>query len=227
VIGVLERKGPQLVMNNALHDDMVFVPLAAAQRAFDLGDRTHGLLANPRRRDAIDAMHAQIRAALWPAHHIRPDDDEAVKLQSVTEFTAGVTAIAVGLRVILGLVGAGTLALAGVGVANLMIALVSRRRMELAVRRACGARRADVVLQILIETVVVVVTGGAAGVLLGAGIATGIGALPLPPMIPVPRVSPVVVVTTFAVLAATGAAAGVAPARLASRVDPGVALRVV
>ncbi len=227
VIGVLEKKGAQLVMNNALHDDMVFVPLAAAQRAFDAGDRTHGLAANPRRLEEIGAMHAQIRAALWPAHRIRPDDTEAVRIQSITEFTAGTMAVAAGLRVILGLVGAGTLALAGVGVANLMIALVSRRRMEFAVRRACGARRGDVLLQILVETVVVVISGGALGVLVGAAIASAVALLPLPPMVPVPRVSPGVLVTTFAVLAATGVAAGVAPARLASRVDPGTALRVV
>jgi putative ABC transport system permease protein len=226
VIGVLEKKGAQLVMNNALHDDMVFVPLSAAQRAFGAGDRTHGLAADPRRRDLIDAMHGQIRAALFPRHHIRPDDTEAVRLQSITEFTAGSMAIAAGLRVILGLVGAGTLALAGVGVANLMIALVSRRRVELAVRRACGARTSDVVLQILLETVVVVLAGGALGALAGAGIAMAIELLPRPEMVPAPRVSPSVLVTTFGVLFATGVLAGVAPARLASRVDPGVALRV-
>jgi putative ABC transport system permease protein len=227
VIGVLERKGAQLVINNALHDDMVFVPLGAAQRAFDRGDEVNGLAANPRHLDQIEAMHQQIRAVLAPLHHVSPDDTEAVRVQSITEFTAGITSIAVGLRVLLGLVGAGTLALAGVGVANLMIALVARRRTELAVRRACGARRGDVMLQLVIETVVVVAAGGALGVLLGAGIALAIGMLPLPPMIPKPRVSPGVLVTTFAVLAATGVAAGIAPARLASRVDPGSALRVV
>jgi putative ABC transport system permease protein len=123
-------------------------------------------------------------------------------------------------------VGAGTLALAGVGVANLMVALVHQRRGELAVRRACGARRGDVMLQLLLETVLVVLGGGALGVALGAGLALAVQLLPVPEMIPVPVISPRVLLATFGVLVATGLVAGVVPARVASRVDPAAALRV-
>jgi ABC-type antimicrobial peptide transport system permease subunit len=115
--------------------------------------------------------------------------------------------------------------MAGVGVANLMIALVNARQRELATRRACGARRSDLTLQLLVETIVVVVAGGGAGALLGVAIALGVGWLPLPEQLPTPEVSPAVVFTTFAVLVGTGIVAGVAPARLASQVDPATALR--
>ena len=106
-----------------------------------------------------------------------------------------------------------------------LIALVNARRLELATRRACGARRGDLTLQLLVETVVVVVAGGGLGAALGVAIALGLGALPLPEHFPAPEVSPAVVFTTFTVLVGTGLLAGVAPARLASRVDPAQALR--
>ncbi len=227
VMGVLARKGAQIVINYALHDDMVFVPLAAAQRLLGVRDRVDGLQVDPRSRDDIPRLHAELRGVLLPAHHVRPDDVEAIELQTITEFTATSLTIAAGLEVLLLFVGAGTLGLAGVGVANLMVALVNQRRGELAVRRACGARRSDVMLQLVLETALVVAGGGALGVALGAGLAFGVRLLPLPEMVPVPLVSPRVLATTFAVLAAIGLTAGVIPARVAARVDPASALRAV
>lgn len=226
VIGVLERKGFQIVVNNALHDDMLFIPLGAGQRALGVGDRVGGLIAEPARLDRVDAMHAEIHALLWPRHRIQPDDEQAIRVESITEFLRPITNIAIGLQLLLGLVGTGTLAMAGVGVANLMIAIVNGRRLELAMRRACGARRSDVTLELLVETLVVVMTGGALGIGLALALVWGVAALPLPEMVPVPRVSSSVLATTLLVLLATGLAAGVAPARTASRVDPAAALRV-
>lgn len=226
VIGILRRKGQQLMVNWGLHDDMVFIPLRAGAAIFGTHDRVELTYAKPRRVDDIPAMHAELRAALGPWHHIAPGDHDAITLQSVTEYTEPFRKIGLGLQVLLGLIGTVALAMAGVGVANLMIAIVNDRRMELAVRRACGARRSDVLLQLLVETLVLVFTGGLLGVGLGVGVALGIGLLPLPEAIPAPRVSLSVILTTFGVLAAVGIAAGVVPARIASRVDPGTAMRV-
>jgi ABC-type antimicrobial peptide transport system permease subunit len=116
--------------------------------------------------------------------------------------------------------------MAGVGVANLMIAIGNERRTELAVRRACGARRGDLTLQLLVETSVVVLCGGLLGVAIAIGLVVGIGALPLPEMIPRPEISLSVLATTFGILVATGIVAGIVPARIASQVDPASALRV-
>ncbi len=93
-------------------------------------------------------------------------------------------------------------------------------------RRACGARRSDLMLQLLVETLVVVLAGGLLGVALGLGIVGLLGALPLPAEIPAPPLLPGAVLTTFCVLVAIGLAAGLVPARMAARVDPSAALRV-
>lgn len=226
VIGILARKGQQLMVDWAPHDDMIFIPLRAARPIFGQGDAIDAVFVKPRRLADIPAMHAELRAALAPWHHIRPEDHDAIDLISVTQWTEPFRKIGRGLEILLGFIGTVALAMAGVGVANLMVAMVNERRMELAVRRACGARRGDLLLQLLIETLVIVCAGGVLGIALGVAISLGVGLLPLPEMIPTPRLSLSVILTTFGVLVAVGLAAGIMPARLASRVDPGAAMRV-
>jgi len=225
VIGVLERKGIQFFINNDLHDNTVWIPFRAGQRLFGPSDRLDRLYFEPARRTDEARMHRQIREVLGAAHHFDPSDREALFIESVPDRVEPIRNVTVGLHVLLGFVGTVTLAMAGVGVANLMIALVNARRRELAMRRACGARRGDLTLQLLVETLLIVLVGGGLGALAGVAIVAGIAWLPLPAELPKPAVSPAVVLTTFTVLVGTGLAAGVAPARLAARVDPAAALR--
>lgn len=227
VVGVLERKGMQLMTNYDLHDNMLWLPLETGRRALGAGERIDSIYADLRRIDDQDALEAEIRAALWPAHHLADADDEAVHFDSVPELMEPTRRIFFALQVLLGVIGTVTLAMAGVGVANLMIASVNERRTELAMRRACGARRRDLVLQLLTETAAVVLTGGTAGVVLGGTLLAVVAALPLPDMVPTPQTSPSAILTTFLFLAGVGLAAGLAPARLASQVEPSAALRAV
>lgn len=226
VIGVLAKKGTQYVTNNALNDEMIFIPLSQGQRLFGMGDRIETLLVVPRRLDDLRALRAELRAALLPYHRIDPEDKEAVFMMSIPEISRPFLLLALGLELLLGFIGTAVLSMGGVGVANRMVALVNQRKVELAMRRACGARRGDVLLQLLVETLLVVLAGGVLGVALGAGVAAVISALPLPEFIPGPRLEWSVVVTSFSVLTAVGVLAGWVPARAASRVDPGAALRV-
>jgi putative ABC transport system permease protein len=227
VVGVLARKGPQLVINNALHDDMVFVPLTSGQRAFGARSEIGEVLLDPRTLGEIERMHAEVRETLRPVHHIAPRDPGALRIESITEVTEPFRRIALGLTALLGLVGTVTLAMAGVGLANLMIAIVQSRLAELAMRRACGARRGDLTLQLLVETGLVVLCGGALGVVTAMAIVSALRNLPLPEMVPRPEISLGVLGTALGVLCATGLLAGVVPARTASRVDPAAALRVI
>lgn len=226
VIGVLERKGMQLVTNMDLHDNMVFLPLRSGRRALGHGREIHTLYLNLWRIDEEPALRAEAHASLWPFHHLAEADEAAVNFQSIPELAEPTRNIMTALRALLGMVGTVALAMAGVGVANLMIAVVNERRLELAVRRACGARRGDVLIELLVETLVIVLAGGAVGIALGLALILVLGWLPLPPAVPMPRFSGSVVVTVFLVLVAVGLCAGLVPARIASRVDPARALRV-
>ena len=109
-------------------------------------------------------MEGEIREALWPLHSLHSEESEAIAFESVPEIMRPVRNVFVALQVLLGVVGTVTLAMSGVSVANLMIAIVGGRRRELAMRRACGARRSDLLLQLMVETLVIVGLGGAVGV---------------------------------------------------------------
>jgi putative ABC transport system permease protein len=224
VVGVLEEKGFQLMTNLDVHDRMLFVPLSAGRRALGEGRHIDSVLMEPRRLEDTPGLVAEARAVLWPLHHLVPEETEGLRFESVPEVMGPTLLIGVGLQLLLGFIGTITLAMAAIGVANLMIALVNERRRELAMRRACGARRADLLLQLLVETVVVVVCGGGLGAAVGALAVAVLARLPLGGF-PQPLLQTSVVATTFGVLVAVGVAAGVAPARLASRVDPSAALR--
>lgn len=226
VVGVLLEKGFQLMTNIDLHDRMLFVPLAAGRRALGAGRRIDRILLEPRRLDESHAMVAEARAVLWPRHYLAKDELDGVRFESIADIMGPTLLIGVGLQLLLGFIGTVTLAMAAIGVANLMIALVNERRRELAMRRACGARRSDLVLQLLVETVVVVVSGGSLGVATGAALIALLGLIPLGGF-PQPILQASVLATTFGVLVVVGLAAGVAPARLASRVDPSTALRAM
>jgi len=226
VIGVLAPKGFQLMTDMDLHDREVFIPLAAGVRLFRSRRSIDHVYVEPRRIDEGERMEGEIRAALWPLHHLHPEESEAIFFESVPKIMRPVRNVFLALQALLGFVGTVTLAIAGVSVANLMIAIVGARRRELAMRRACGARRSDLLLQLMVETLVIVGLGGAAGVALALIVAALLTVAPLPPALPAPRVSASVLLTTLAVLAAVGLVAGVAPARIAARVDPAAALRV-
>jgi len=226
VVGLLAAKGFQLMSNYDLHDNMVFVPLATGRILFGTGRHLQRLYLDPLRLEDEPSLRQEVLAALRPAHHVEASDAEAIRSMSVLEVMAPTRRIGFGLQLMLGFIGSVTLAMSAVGVANLMIALVQERRMELAMRRACGARRSDLVLQLLVETVVVVLAGGLLGIAFGLAGVGLLGLFPLSPEMPSATVSPAVVATTFFVLSAIGLAAGIVPARIASQVDPAAAMRV-
>jgi putative ABC transport system permease protein len=225
VVGIMRPKGFQLVTHLARHDEMVFVPLSTGQSALRRGDEVDHLLLDPLLVEESEVLHGEVVASLAPLHHIPSTEAEAFSFYSVPEMLGPVRKVGVALQLLMGAIGTVTLAMAGVGVANLMTAIASGRRREFAMRRACGARRGDVVLQLLVESVVVVGAAGLLGVLLGLALVGGLAVAPLPDALPRPRIVPGVVFTCFVVLVGTGLSAGVVPARLASRVDPGAALR--
>jgi putative ABC transport system permease protein len=226
VVGVLAPKGFQLMTNMDLHDRMVFIPLGAGRRLFRDRRQVDHVYVEPRRLDEGDRMEREIRAALWPLHYLHPDESEAIHFESVPAIMRPVRKVFAALQALLGVVGTVTLAMSGVSVANLMIAIVDGRRREFAMRRACGARRSDLLLQLMVETLVIVGLGGAVGVVVALLVTTLLANAPLPPELPTPQVSASVLLTTFAVLTAVGLIAGIAPARIAARVDPATALRV-
>jgi putative ABC transport system permease protein len=176
----------------------------------------------------------QVRATLARIHYFSPNDDRAVEIIVFNEFMKQIDGMSIGLRVLLGLIGAMTLAIGGVGLTNIMLVAVTQRTREIGVMKSIGATRGAILSQFLLEAMAIVTLGGFLGVLIGLAFTRGIGSLPfLGPIFKDEtgagdihlRISSFAVLTSTIVLELIGVIAGLLPAIKASRLDPIEALR--
>lgn len=223
VIGTLPEK-PQDSNYNGPDDGKVFIPSAVATASF--GDRyPDNLVVEVATGVKSSDVVAGIYETLGRAHHFDAQDKEALMVWDVGEMIAMISTVFVGFRVFLGLIGALTLAVAGIGVANVMSMVVEDRTSQIGISMALGARHSWVLGQIILETLLVTAAGGLIGVTLAGAIVTGCHALPLENSIGDPVFSGRIAAITAGILGLIGIAAGVGPARRAAYLNPADALR--
>ena len=122
---------------------------------------------------------------------------------------------------VLGAIASISLVVGGIGIMNIMLASVLERTREIGVRRTVGATRVDITLQFLVESTLMTVTGGVAGIVVGAAVAWGVTAYAGWST----RISPGAVLLAVMVSVAVGLTFGIYPARHAAELDPIEALR--
>jgi putative ABC transport system permease protein len=166
---------------------------------------------------------------LGARYRFDPDDKRALGMWDFVEDERITHAIGLGIEIFLGMIGALTLIVAGVGVANIMYVVVKERTREIGVKLAVGARRRHILAQFVFEAVLISLTGGAAGFLIAAGIVTGVARLPDTNeamfFVANPVLSAPIALSTAGILVAIGVLAGVFPARRAAALDPVESLR--
>ncbi len=225
VIGVMEAKGGSAFGSE---DDVVFVPLSTAQtRIFPSrggrGDyRLSVLYVQAVTEKRSDQAAAEIKQILRRRHDIRPGDDDDFSVLSQADILSSFTEILGALTVFLGAIGAISLLVGGIGIMNIMLVSVTERTREIGLRKAVGARRRDILMQFLMESVVLSVIGGLIGILFGALGSRAIGFFnqDIQPQL---SVTAVVLATTVSV--AVGLFFGIYPAARAASLDPIAALR--
>jgi putative ABC transport system permease protein len=232
VIGVMERK---IQMSNyfSSDDESAWIPYSAAG---DLWDTRYGsvLVFEPVAPQFEARAEAQVLAALASRQQFSPTDKKALQMFGREEFRPIINAITIGLQVLLTFIGTLTLGIGGVGVMNIMLVSVDERIREIGLRRALGARKRHITLQLLAETLLIMLLGGMIGILISYGLAAAVGSLPLlGPLFEDEsgradihlQISLLTVVLSSGVLLLVGVASGLVPALRASKLDPVEALR--
>ena len=207
----------------------LFVPFSTFQRAFNFGDRVGWLAVISRPHVKASVAEENVLAVLRSRHKVAPDDLRAFGHFNLEEEFGKVQGLFSGIRILVWLVGIGTLAAGVIGVSNIMLIIVKERTKEIGIRRAVGAQPQAVVGQIVSESVILTSVAGYLGLVAGIGVIVLVGRL-LPAgdgatMFLNPDVGVGEALKALAILVAAGVAAGLAPAQRALAVSPTVALR--
>ncbi|HSH46088.1 MAG TPA: ABC transporter permease [Longimicrobiales bacterium] len=223
VVGVMVEK-TQDSSYNARDEDRAFIP-RTTYRTLE-GSRNVGrLLYTPVDPELSPAVNQEVRQVLARKYTFDPDDQDALNVWDTNESLKLFKYIFIGFNLFLGMVGCFTLVVGGVGVANIMFVVVQERTREIGIRRSLGARRRDVLLQVLLEATLIVASGAFLGFVLSLGITRVMGLLPIQEFVGVPIISGEVVLLTGSLLLLVALAAGLLPARRAAALDPADALR--
>ena len=217
VIGVSEKRGS---MFGNSQDEFVLVPLRAFQRLFG-SRRSLELTVRASNPDEVQRAMDDARVALRVKRHLRAREEDDFGLVTSdtlldfwSSFSSGIFAILIGVVSL-------SLVVGGVVIMNIMLMVVSERTREIGLRKALGARKRDIVWQVLTESTTLSMVGGVLGTLLGFGLAMIVAALtPLPAAI-----EPWSIPLGLGMTAGVGLFFGLYPAIRAASLDPIEALR--
>lgn len=222
VIGAAAQKN-QDSNYNGRDDNKVFITTAAARASLGQLDPSNLVVEIEPKADGKEVMNA-ILGVMGRIHRFDSADSEALMSWDVGEMLKIVGMIFIGFQAFLGILGVLTLAVAGIGVANVMSMVVEDRTPQIGISMALGARRSWVLGQVLLETLLVTAVGGGIGVALASAIVAACRFLPLGDM-GTPVFSTQTAVVTAGLIGAIGVIAGMGPARRAAYLNPAEALR--
>lgn len=219
VIGVLEEKGENTFGQD--QDDVVIAPFTTVQKRILAIDYLNQIMASAVSEDDAPAAVEQVTEILRAQHKLLDSEDDDFTVRSMEELISTFSSTSEMLTILLVAVASISLLIGGIGIMNIMYVSVKERTKEIGLRMAVGAKGADILMQFLIEAILISITGGVIGVLLGLGATVFIEEFLNWPT----SVALYSIIISFAVCAITGIFFGWYPARKASALDPITALR--
>ncbi|MDB2463028.1 ABC transporter permease, partial [Algibacter sp.] len=214
VIGVLEEKGENTFGQD--QDDVVIAPYTTVQKRILAIDYLNQVMASAVSEDDAPEAVEQVTAILREQHKLMDSEDDDFSVRSMEELISTFSSTSEMLTILLVAVASISLLIGGIGIMNIMYVSVKERTKEIGLRMAVGGKGSDILMQFLIEAILISITGGVLGVLLGLGATVFIEEFLNWPT----SVALYSIVISFAVCAVTGIFFGWYPARKASALDP-------
>jgi len=219
VIGVLESKGYNSMGMD--QDEIVLAPYTAVQKRILAIDYLHGIFCSAESEDLAPKAVESITQILANNHNIGNPDDYDFEIRSQKELSEMLTSTSDMMTILLACVAGISLLVGGIGIMNIMYVSVTERIKEIGLRMSVGAREKDILMQFLIESILISITGGLIGVIFGFFSSYGVKFFAGWPFF----IEPWSVALSFVVCSAIGIFFGWYPARKAAGLDPIEALR--
>jgi putative ABC transport system permease protein len=218
VLGVLEKKGS---MGPFDQDNRVLIPVTTAMKRVFGTDYLRSISVEVRNAKEMDAAKEELTTLLRRQHRIATNKDSDFNIQDQSAFLETLEKTSQSFTYLLGGIATVSLIVGGIGIMNIMLVSVSERTREIGTRKAIGAKRRDILLQFLVESLVLSLLGGIIGILLGVG-----GAILISKFAGWKTVISVdAILLAFLFSASIGIFFGIYPARKAARLNPIEALR--
>lgn len=219
IIGILGEKGENSFGQD--QDDLLIAPYTTVQRRFAAIDYIQAIYTSAVSEEKTAAAIEELQTVMRRQHKISKPADDDFRVMSQSELVKTFTSISDILTTLLGAIAGISLLVGGIGIMNIMYVSVTERTREIGLRMSIGGRSVDILMQFLIESTLLSVSGGIIGICLGYLASAVVGSLMGWPVVIMTRS----VVLSFLVCSAIGIFFGWYPARKASNLNPIDALR--
>jgi putative ABC transport system permease protein len=228
VIGVMQKK-TQMGMYGGPDANHGVIPITTFKAQFGREQLNNLLIETYKPEDMKPALK-KLNVILAGKYGYDPTDERVMQPWDMVKSGQVTRNIGIGIELFLGIVGALTLLIGGVGVANIMYAVVKERTREIGVKMALGAKRRWIVVPFVLEGLLYTLIGGAMGITIAMLLVSAASFIPIESnkvlsFLGRPTVSPQIGVFTSLILGAIGLVAGYFPAQRAASVDPAATLR--
>ena len=225
IIGVLKSKGYNSMGMD--QDDLVLAPYTAVMKRILAVTYLQSINCSALTEDLTDKATEDITKILRTQHKLKDSkdgaegDEDDFNIRSQEELASMMNSTTDLMTILLACIAGISLVVGGIGIMNIMYVSVTERTREIGLRMSVGARGVDILSQFLIESVLLSVTGGVIGVLLGVGATYAVNIFAMWPVF----IQPWSVLLSFCVCTATGIFFGWYPAKKAAMLDPIEAIR--